>query len=118
MTSHSDIPTERLLLRLLPVEAVSATAGGDVGEVARLLGCTMPADWRDVQHLADLRLEQLKDDPWLSLSMREDLGLSSPDQRTGQMAHDFVQLASGDNSFFSMHWFSGYIFKEDSRSNP
>ena len=71
MTSHSDIATERLLLRLLPAEVVSATADGDVGEVARLLHCTMPADWRDVQHLAEMRQEQLKEDPdYFSWSIR------------------------------------------------
>ena len=71
MTSHSDITTEHLLLRLLPVEAIAASAEGEIGEVARILDCTMPADWLDVQRLAGMRLNQLKDDPdYLSWSIR------------------------------------------------
>jgi ATP-dependent helicase/nuclease subunit B len=38
---------------------------------------------------------QAKEDPWLSRPMRADLGLSSPEFRLGQTAHDFVQAASG-----------------------
>jgi len=71
MTSHSDIPTERLLLRLLPVDAVSATADGDIGEIARLLDCTVPREWLAVQQLAEMRMEQLRGDPdYLAWSIR------------------------------------------------
>lgn len=38
---------------------------------------------------------QAKEDPWLSRQMRAALGLSSPEFRLGQTAHDFVQAASG-----------------------
>ncbi|QDO96208.1 double-strand break repair protein AddB [Ferrovibrio terrae] len=38
---------------------------------------------------------QAKEDPWLSRPMRAALGLSSPEFRLGQTAHDFVQAASG-----------------------
>jgi ATP-dependent helicase/nuclease subunit B len=38
---------------------------------------------------------QAKEDPWLSRPMRATLGLSSPEFRLGQTAHDFVQAASG-----------------------
>ena len=33
--------------------------------------------------------------PWLSRPMRAQLGLSAPERRIGQAAHDFVQAASG-----------------------
>lgn len=33
-------------------------------------------------------------DPWMSRAMRSAVDLAPPDQRVGQMAHDFVQLAS------------------------
>ncbi|MFO0990818.1 MAG: GNAT family N-acetyltransferase [Hyphomicrobiales bacterium] len=68
MTSLADIATERLILRLLPLEAIAATCDGDLGKIAQLLGCTMPDDWAEVQRLAGLRLEQLDGDiaylPW------------------------------------------------------
>jgi ATP-dependent helicase/nuclease subunit B len=38
---------------------------------------------------------QAREDPWLSRPMRAALGLSSPEFRLGQTAHDFVQAASG-----------------------
>jgi ATP-dependent helicase/nuclease subunit B len=40
---------------------------------------------------------QAKEDPWLSRPMRAALGLSSPEFRLGQTAHDFVQAASGSD---------------------
>ncbi|MEK9968051.1 MAG: double-strand break repair protein AddB [Ferrovibrio sp.] len=40
---------------------------------------------------------QAKEDPWLSRPMRKELGLSSPEFRLGQTAHDFVQAASGSD---------------------
>ena len=68
MTSLADIATERLILRLLPVEAIAATCDGNLRKVAQLVRCTMPGDWAEVQRLAGMRLEQLKDDieylPW------------------------------------------------------
>lgn len=40
---------------------------------------------------------QAKEDPWLSRPMRAAMGLSSPEFRLGQTAHDFVQAASGND---------------------
>ncbi|WP_341894533.1 double-strand break repair protein AddB [Ferrovibrio terrae] len=40
---------------------------------------------------------QAKEDPWLSRPMRQALGLSAPEFRLGQTAHDFVQAASGSD---------------------
>lgn len=40
---------------------------------------------------------QAIEDPWLSRPMRKNLGLSAPERRLGQTAHDFVQAACGDD---------------------
>jgi ribosomal-protein-alanine N-acetyltransferase len=68
MTAFGDIITERLALRLLPLEALQATADGHAAEVGRILGCVMPGDWTEVRRLAAMRLEQLVEDsrylPW------------------------------------------------------
>lgn len=40
---------------------------------------------------------QAKDDPWLSRPMRETLGLTPPEFRLGQTAHDFMQAACGED---------------------
>lgn len=40
---------------------------------------------------------QAIEDPWLSRPMRKSLGLSAPERRLGQTAHDFVQAASGED---------------------
>jgi RimJ/RimL family protein N-acetyltransferase len=63
MMSRGDIETERLILRLLPVDALAATADGNTGEAARLLGCAVPTEWGEVKPLAIMRLEQLGEDP-------------------------------------------------------
>ena len=71
MTPVDDIETERLVLRLLPVEALQATDDGSVAEVGRLLGCVMSVDWAEVGRLAAMRLEQLAEDPaYLPWSIR------------------------------------------------
>lgn len=44
---------------------------------------------------------QAKEDPWLSRPMRQALGLSAPEFRLGQTAHDFVQAASGSDVILS-----------------
>jgi ATP-dependent helicase/nuclease subunit B len=44
---------------------------------------------------------QAKDDPWLSRPMREGLGLSPPEFRLGQTAHDFMQAACGADVILS-----------------
>lgn len=38
-------------------------------------------------------------DPWMNRTMREELGLPSPDRRLGLQAHDFVQQISGGEVF-------------------
>lgn len=40
---------------------------------------------------------QAHEDPWLSRPMRAALGLSPPERRLGQTAHDFVQAACGED---------------------
>ena len=45
---------------------------------------------------------QLADaDPWLSRPMRAALGMSQPERRIGQSAHDFVQLASAGHVYLT-----------------
>lgn len=40
---------------------------------------------------------QAKEDPWLSRPMRDTLGLTPPEFRLGQTAHDFMQAACGSD---------------------
>jgi len=44
---------------------------------------------------------ETKVDPWLSRPMRRDLGLYSPERRIGLSAHDFIQAASGRETFLT-----------------
>ena len=67
----SNIETERLILRLLSVEALKATVDGNIGAVGALIGSAMPRDWGEVKKLAGMRLEQLESDPlYLPWSIR------------------------------------------------
>ena len=69
--SLADIETDRLILRLLPVAALEATALGDRDTVSRIVGCAISEDWSDVADLAKMRLEQLATDPaYLPWSIR------------------------------------------------
>jgi RimJ/RimL family protein N-acetyltransferase len=68
---RSNIETERLILRLLSVEALKATVDGNIGAVGRLIDCAMPLDWGEVKQLAGMRLVQLESDPlYLPWSIR------------------------------------------------
>jgi len=61
--SHDDILTDRLVLRLLSQDALEATEAGEVGKAARLLGLTLPPEWREIAPLARRRLPQLAECP-------------------------------------------------------
>ena len=61
--THDDIATDRLLLRLLPKEALEATEAGHIDDAARLLDVTLTPDWQDVAPLARRRLPQLAECP-------------------------------------------------------
>jgi RimJ/RimL family protein N-acetyltransferase len=62
MTEH-DVLTQRLVLRLLPCEALQASEADRIDDASRLFGLTLPADWSDVAPLARRRLTQLPDCP-------------------------------------------------------
>jgi len=71
VSHHSDIRTQRLTLRVLPVDALRETAEGNFDTVAALLGCRFSQDWSEVADLAKMRLEQLAEDPdYLPWSIR------------------------------------------------
>lgn len=61
--THDDIPTRRLVLRLIPPAALAAIAEGDVDEAARHLALKIPGDWIDMAPLARRRIAQLAEEP-------------------------------------------------------
>lgn len=58
----SDIRTPRLILRLVPQAGLAATASHDLAACRRLIG-DVPDDWFSESWLAELRLDQWKNDP-------------------------------------------------------
>lgn len=59
----SDIETGRLILRLLPEEALAATVARDHARLEALLGLAVPGIWFAEDWVAQLRLDQLRADP-------------------------------------------------------
>lgn len=59
----SDIFSRRLILRLLPPEALDAATAGDLTSLSQFLGIAVPPSWSDLAWLADLRRKQLDTDP-------------------------------------------------------
>jgi len=69
--SIDDIIGERLFLRHVPPEALTATVAGNLGEVSRLIGLSVPSEWTEVAPLALRRIKQIEDDPaYLPWSIR------------------------------------------------
>jgi RimJ/RimL family protein N-acetyltransferase len=71
------IKSERLdLIPIAPV-VLRALLAGNPGEAGDLLGITAPADWDIPQYVMEMRLRQLKENPWLqpwllrAISLRE-----------------------------------------------
>lgn len=64
----TDIETDRLILRLVPLQGLVATIAHDGLALERLLGVAVPAEWFEQDWLAQMRLEQWRDDesygPW------------------------------------------------------
>lgn len=60
---YDDITTRRLLLRLVPQQALEATEAGNIDEAIRLLELKLTADWAEVAPLAARRLKQLAFEP-------------------------------------------------------
>ena len=44
----TDIVSERLILRLLPVEALNACAANDLAGMSRAIGLDAPASWSEM----------------------------------------------------------------------
>lgn len=59
----NDIETERLLLRLVPLAGLAATAAKDVEATQRLIGLKLPEVWFEESWVSELRLNQWKNDP-------------------------------------------------------
>lgn len=90
--TQDDIPTERLVLRLLSPEALAATEAEHIDEAARLLDLALPPEWHDVAALARRRLKQLPDCPlYLPWSVRA-IALRGTQQAVGYVNfHDLPQ---------------------------
>ena len=58
-----DIETDRLILRLVPLAGLAATAAKDAETCRRLIGRSLPKAWFEDAWVFDLRLNQWKDDP-------------------------------------------------------
>lgn len=59
----SDIETGRLVLRLVSLAGLAATAARDADACHRLIGRNLPEAWFDDAWVYELRLSQWKDDP-------------------------------------------------------
>lgn len=63
-----DIATPRLILRLVPLAGLAATAARDVGAASRVISPTLNSEWFDMDWVAGLRQRQWQDDaqyaPW------------------------------------------------------
>jgi [ribosomal protein S5]-alanine N-acetyltransferase len=64
----NDIESARLILRLLPLEALAATAARENARLEAVLGLAVPEVWYEEDWLARMRLEQIREDalyaPW------------------------------------------------------
>lgn len=58
-----DIETERLLLRLVPLAGLAASAAKDAEATQRLIGLNLPEEWFAESWVSELRLNQWKNDP-------------------------------------------------------
>ena len=58
----SDIETERLVLRLVPLAGLAATAAKDLGATRTIIG-DVPPEWFDDYWVAEMRLKQWTEDP-------------------------------------------------------
>jgi ribosomal-protein-alanine N-acetyltransferase len=59
----SDILTDRLVLRLVPLAGLAATVAHDLDACRRLIGPKLPEDWLAESWVAELRLNQWKENP-------------------------------------------------------
>ncbi len=59
----SDIVSERLVLRLVPLAALAATAKGNRKAAAKIIGAELPPEWQDLDWVFQLRHDQWLEDP-------------------------------------------------------
>jgi [ribosomal protein S5]-alanine N-acetyltransferase len=59
----TDVETSRLLLRLVPLAGLAATAAKDRDACRRLIGRALPDEWFEDAWVSEMRLKQWKDDP-------------------------------------------------------
>jgi RimJ/RimL family protein N-acetyltransferase len=59
----SDIVTERLVLRLVPLAALAATAQRKLKAAERIIGARLPQAWLDEDWVFQLRHDQWREDP-------------------------------------------------------
>lgn len=59
----NDIETPRLVLRLVPLAGLAATAAEDLAACKRLIGRVPPEEWFEDAWVSDMRLKQWKEDP-------------------------------------------------------
>ena len=59
----TDIETDRLILRLVPLAGLAATAAKDAAACRRLIGPKVPDEWFEESWVSELRLNQWKEDP-------------------------------------------------------
>jgi RimJ/RimL family protein N-acetyltransferase len=58
-----DIETSRCVLRLVPLAGLAATAARDIDAAGRIIGPNLSEEWFELDWVADLRLNQWKQDP-------------------------------------------------------
>lgn len=58
-----DIETDRLILRLVPLAGLAATAARDIDACRRIIGARIPDDWLGDSWVAEQRLGQWTQDP-------------------------------------------------------
>ena len=79
------IETTRLILRLVPLTGLAATAAKDRSAARRIIGMELPEAWFDEAWVSELRLKQWTEDPsYGSWSVRA-IGLKDTGQIIGNM---------------------------------
>lgn len=80
-----DIETERLVLRVVPLAGLAATAAKDAEAARRIIGGRLPDVWFDESWVSDLRLKQWTEDPAYGPWSIRAIGLKSTGDVVGAM---------------------------------
>ena len=81
----TDIRTERLNLRLVPLTGLAATAAKDHAAASRIIGEKLPEVWFDEAWVSELRLKQWTDDPAYGPWSIRAIGLHETGEIVGNM---------------------------------